>query len=444
MSPATTMNAVTEYCNQTGRDISMTALIALGVQNIASHAGLMVEAPGHPAMPTGLFFAVVAPSGCGKTSTMNTMSTSLRRFADEECESALSRMEADPTAPPAPIIYHSDSTTEEVLDSFRHQTATAILTSEGAMMTDLQHRGPPAAFNDAFSGEGIRQRRIGRPAVSQPNAKLAILMTTQPDPFLAASEKNNSAGKVNGYDARNFYVMPVTRGYAQTFTSGAKSTPDLDAYCARNYQMLKITQRDKRAFKIKMDAQAQELWYGLRDWSEAMLTSGQWNGHHQAWLLRLPEKTLRLAAQFRFSESLDGSDVDALSMHRAIAWGHWFAGEYMRLFGPLGLLTREVRDAEVAWQVLVEYVTTYRDFDYLNQTTIDTLCQEQLKTKARIQKALKLLVHNGQLFPVKLGKAVAFQMHPSIIDNAFRPAWQVTYHPQQSLGYGLQCQPGGY
>lgn len=185
-------------------------------------------------------------------------------------------------------------------------------------------------------------------------------------------------------------------------------------------------------------------WYGLRHWCGAMLTSGQWNGHNQAWLLRLPEKMLRLAAQFRFSESLDGSDIDTLSMQRAIAWGHWFANEHLRLFGPLGLLTREVRDAEMAWQVLVEYVTTYRDFNYLDQTTVNTLCQDKLKTKARIQKSLKLLVHNGQLFPAKLGKAVAFQMHPSVIDNAFRPAWQVAYHPQQSLGYGHQCQPAGY
>lgn len=115
-------------------------------------------------------------------------------------------------------------------------------------------------------------------------------------------------------------------------------------------------------------------------------------------------------------------------MQRAIAWGHWFANEHLRLFGPLGLLTREVRDAEMAWQVLVEYVTTYRDFNYLDQTTVNTLCQDKLKTKARIQKALKLLVHNGQLFPAKLGKLWRFKCIPasSTMHSAQHGRWLIT------------------
>jgi hypothetical protein len=412
----------------------MTAIVAFGVQNIASHAGLMVEVPGHAAMPTGQFFNLVAGSGYGKTATMNAFSASLRRFADEESETAQHALEEDLTAPPAPIIFHSDSTTEEVLDSFRYQTATSIFTSEGAMMSDLQHRGPPAAYNDAYSGQGIRQLRIGRLGVNQPNAKLAILSATQPDPFVDASAKNNGAAYVNGYSARCFDVVPASRGISQAFTSGAQTTPHLDTYNARNFEMLTITQHEKRAFKIQMIAQAHELWYGHRHWCDAMLKSGQWNGHHQSWLIRLPEKVLRLAAQFRFSESLDGSDVDALSMHRAIAWGHWFADEYMRLFGPLGLLTREVRDAEIAWQSLVDYVTTFRNFDYLNQATIETLCKDKLKTKTRIQKALNILVHAGHLFPHRQRKVVVFQMHPSIIDSLLRASGFGFPAPQSLIG----------
>jgi hypothetical protein len=430
------MNAVNEYCRQTGRDMSMTAVSAMAVQNIACHAGLMVEAPGCPAMPVGQFINLLAPSGFGKTSTIGACSRSLRQFADEECESAQRRLEVDPTGPPAPIIFHSDSTPEEVLDSFRHQTATAILTSEGAMMTDLQHRGPPPAFNDAYSGEGIRQRRIGRPSVNQPKAKLASFIATQPDSLVDHFVKNNGAAFFNGNSARGIYAMPVTRGTPQTYTNGSLKSPHLDAYNDRNYEMLRITQRDKRANTLKMDAQVQEMWFGLRQQCDCQLASGQWTGHHQGWILRLPEKVLRLAAQFRFSESLDGSDIDALSMQRAIAWGYWFADEYLRLFGTMGWLTREVRDADITWQALVDYVATYRDFSYLNQDNINTLCQEKLKTKARTQKAIKLLVHIGKITPFQLGKKVHFQMHPAIIDHLLAPSQYTQFRYQNQLGLG--------
>lgn len=439
LTPDIMRNAIIEYCNQTARDLSMTAVVAFGVQNIACHAGLMVEVPGHAAMPTGQFLNLVAGSGYGKTVTMNDFSPSLRRFADEESEIAQKALEADLNAAPAPIIFHSDSTTEEVLDSFRYQTATAIFTSEGAMMTDLQHRGPPAAYNDAHSGQGIRQLRIGRLGVNQPEAKLAILSATQPDPFVDASAKNNCAANVNGYSARCFDVMPVSRGISQAFASGDK-TPHLDAYRAQTFEMLKITQREKRSFKLKMSAPSKDMFSWHRDQCAVMLASGQWTGHHQSWLLRLSEKVLRLAAQFRFAESLDGSDVDALSMHRAIAWGQWFADEHMRLFGPLGLLTREVRDAEIAWQCLLDYVTTFRNFDFLNQATIDTLCKEKLKTKPRIQKALNILVHTGQLFPHKQGKTVVFQMHPSVIDGLFGVSGFGFQAPQGQIGYSSWAQ----
>lgn len=442
MTDAITMNAVTEHCDRTGHDMTMAAVIAMGVQNIACHAGVMVEAPGHSAMPIGQFIEIVAPSGFGKTSIMSAMSTGLRRFAGEEYDCARSCLQADLTEPPAPIVFHSDSTTEEVLDCFRHQTATSIFTSESAMMTDLQHRGPPAAFNDIYSGEGIRQRRIGRAAVNQPHAKLAILSTTQPDPFVDAFEKNNGVAKVNGYSGRCFYAMPVLSGTHKAFESGTKTTPHLDAYNTRIYEALKITQREKRMVNIKLDARAQELWFEHRRWCEAMRTAGHWGGYRQAWLMRLPEKVLRLAGQFRFSESLDGSDIDALSMHRAIAWGHWFADEYLRLFGPLGVLTREVRDAENAWQLLVDHVTTFRDFNPIDQKMIGHLCQDKLKTKARIQKALQVLVHYRRLFPVQVGKNLVFQIHGSVIDSAMLPKWQVPFNPQLNLGNAQQWQVG--
>lgn len=434
-TPSITMNAIQEYCSQTGRDLSMVALSAFGVQNISCHAGLMVEAPGRAAMPSGLFAQIAADSGCGKSSTMKAFSTSLRRFETEENDTAQNRMAEDPAAAPAPIIYHSDSTPEAVIESFRNQPATAIFTSEGMMMLDLQHRGPPPAFNDAFSGEGVRHRRISRGAVNQPDAKLAILTATQPGPLVDSLAKNNSAAFLNGYVGRGFYVMPSTRSSTPYFAAGCQTSRYRDEYNERNYEMLKLTLREKCSFTLKMNADAQYAWFGLckqvDDWTKYC---GSWTGLHQAWAMRLPEKVLRLAAQFRFSESLDGTEIDALSMQRAITWGYWFADEYLRLFGPLGWLTRDVHDAQEAWQCLCNHVTNFGNFNLLSLASIEVLCQEKLKTTARLKKALKLLVYTGQLFTVKQGKSLCFQMHPSITNNLIMPSMIEHSRYQEHVG----------
>ena len=144
--------------------------------------------------------------------------------------------------------------------------------------------------------------------------------------------------------------------------------------------------------------------------------------NHAAWAAKLPEKVLRLAAQFHFCETMNGSEIDGLAMHRAIVWGNWYADEYMRLFGPFGWMTPDVRDAIQTLKCLTDYVTNYRDFNYLSMATVETLCLEKVKIKARLKKALNLLSHCGHIFPIQQGKSLSFQMNTDLINNLTSPS----------------------
>jgi hypothetical protein len=74
-------------------------------------------------------------------------------------------------------------------------------------------------------------------------------------------------------------------------------------------------------------------------------------------------------------------------------------------------------DAQTAWQCLIPHLVTHRNFNLLNTASIVRLCQDKLKTKARVKKALKLLILKEQLFPAKYKDDIVFLMHPAVISD---------------------------
>ena len=73
------------------------------------------------------------------------------------------------------------------------------------------------------------------------------------------------------------------------------------------------------------------------------------------------------------------------------------------------------KDAQIAWQCLLQHLFTHRDLNPLNRASIFRLCIDKLRTEARVKKALSQLIQKEQLFPAAYKNDVVYLMHPKVI-----------------------------
>ena len=356
---------------------------AIATLSTAFQGAIDVELPTGAVVPPSLIVFTIAESGERKTSTDNiflgpihnmqerlegerllTLDAyeadltmwSLQRKAlqsklqkvlkhDGDCEAVkvalTTHLRARPLPPRAPHFVYADTTIEALLQNLHSVwPQAAMISSEASSIVNgraMQQLGPINEFWD-----GVKLIRVDRKTTesfSIRDARLTVSLMLQRAPFEQFLRRNDSAAWETGLLARALIAEPTSsQGMRQVQASTGSASPSgyLQAFHARVTEVLAqsiavgMGQRERKVLKFNPEAKA--AWLDFAAWVESQLSPSAQFASVKGFASKLANNMARLAALLHYLES-DDEEIGLTTTIAAIELCHFYADEYLRLFG---------------------------------------------------------------------------------------------------------------
>jgi hypothetical protein len=243
--------------------------------------------------------------------------------------------------PPAQQFILDDATPEAVAETIVECGGRAAqLSAEGSTTVDLMggqyaERGKGAnvgVWLQGWSGEPIRQRRVGRGWITHPSGTLTMCVMPQPDLVRRLGE-NADLGE-RGITARFLYSMPPTNFGGRDYHSLLRPAGQAvrDEYETR---ILDIAGRCGRAAypqQLRTSPEGTMRWIAWLNETERRLRPGADLEGKAGWVAKLRGSTLRIAALLHVADGL-GQDVEIgpAELERAFVLADYFIAHYVAM-----------------------------------------------------------------------------------------------------------------
>jgi hypothetical protein len=418
-------------------DDAMSAQSVLAVASLAAQALADVLLPYGQTRPLSLFFLTIAASGDRKTSAdqeaMAPVRMRERQLRDafeplekshaialgtwrgqkqqierqrSELEKRRVDLEALGAEPEEPVLTLGESTAEGLA---RHMPtlpgALGIFSAEGGQF--LSGHGfsaetkmrTAASFSSLWDGQGLRRLRAGDGLIDLRGRRLAAHLMIQAE--AAANVLSDPVLRDQGLLSRLLIAAPESLAGRRLWQEPrTEIEPAKRKYIARMLSILEVPTLASNAAgneltprALELSLEARELWIAFHD---AVEKSMRPDGHLAAIrdvAGKAAEQACRIAGVLQIVDDLSASVIEADAMTRACDLAAWYLNEAERLASD-ALVPPEVRDA----QALLAWLHK-RKMTTVTAAILQKSGPGQLRTKARLDPAIKVLEAQARLMP---------------------------------------------
>ena len=264
---------------------------------------------------------------------------------DGDCEAVklalTAHLRARPLLPCAPHFVYADTTIEALLQNLHSVWPhAAMISSEASSIVNgrsMQQLGPINEFWD-----GVKLLRVDRKTTesfSIRDARLTVSLMLQRGPFEQFLRRNDSAAWETGLLARALIAEPMSSQGMRQVQASSGSAPQsgyLEAFHARVTEVLAqsiavgMGQRKRKVLRFNPEAKA--AWLEFAAWVESQLSPSAQFASVKGFASKLANNMVRLAALMHYLES-DDEEIGMTTAIAAIELCHFYAAEYLRLFG---------------------------------------------------------------------------------------------------------------
>jgi hypothetical protein len=242
--------------------------------------------------------------------------------------------------PPSQRFIIDDATPEALAEQVVECGGRAAQLSAEGTVVDLMggqysERGKGAnvgVWLQCWSGEPIRQKRVGRGWITHPSGTLT--MCVMPQPGLVRRLGENADLGERGITARFLYSMPPSNFGGRDYHSLLRPAGQAvrDAYEER---LLDIASRYGRAtypLQLRTSSEGTMRWIGWLNETEGRLRPGADLEGKAGWVAKLRGSTLRIAALLHVADGL-GQDVEIgpAELERAFVLADYFIAHYVAM-----------------------------------------------------------------------------------------------------------------
>lgn len=304
---------------------------------------------------------------------------------------------ADPPVPPRKLqLIHENITPSAMLSALHETGVGALVSSEGANVTEGRAFESVPQLNSLLSGDPVIVTRNNRPSLRIKGARLTISLSVQPVYFDAKAGKKWEIIRESGHWARYLFCRPPSIMGYRFSNNQSHSTDHIKKYHSRMIELIDQFHDawKKPGFKRKVlefTPEAADLWVKTADEIEAQLAPGGAFEQVQDHGSKLAEIIARLAALLHLFEGFEGN-ISVGTLEVAMEVCRECSHDYVRTFSKP---PQEELDA----YTLNQFFDKYRSMNqwYLPKNTARQICPNSLRKDRRFYIALEKLRLDGQL-----------------------------------------------
>jgi hypothetical protein len=337
----------------------------------------------------------------------------------DEIEERLRIHELSKPVKPYPYQLRFQDTSERALiDALEGEGRSLFITApEGHVTLSTPLFAKPGKLNQGWSGETLMVDRRGEKKRAI-DCRITSSISIQEKLWDKEMKKNGEILRASGYFARCLVCKPHSR-IGTRFNSSAAPMPNLTLFHdqLRHYlQRLKDKWEVGKSDRILLEfsPEAQQVWHTYSNHIESKLGPGRELHSIRDFGAKMMENASRIAALFHVFSKREGA-IQSDILHNAVTLMEWYAIEYKKVFPSE---SQEIMDAKELlkhlWRRHGEgYSTYWPKNEILNNGP------PSLRTKARLDPALEVLIHSGhvRLYVVERNQKVIWYLYPRFWDE---------------------------
>lgn len=314
-------------------------------------------------------------------------------YAREQLEGHLS---AEPARPRKLQLIYEDVTPIAMLSGLHETGVGALVSSEGAIITEGGAFDSVPHLNALLSGDSIRVTRVGRPSLRITNSRLTISQMVQPVYFEEKTGKKWEKIRGSGHWARYLVCYPESTMGWRFSDKRSHSTDYIDKF---NATMARLIARLHDAWEnphfqrdvLEFSSDAADLWVETANQIESMLAPGHAFDIASDHGSKLAEIVARLAALLHLFEGFEGK-ISIETLRVAIRVCEDCSVDYLNVF------TKPPQE-EVDAVVLDQFFEKYRSAGemYVLKNVARQNCPNSLRKERRFYLALENLRLSGKI-----------------------------------------------
>lgn len=303
---------------------------------------------------------------------------------------------ARPVSPRKLQLIFEDITPTAMLSALNATGVGALVSSEGAIITEGRAFESVPHLNALLSGDPVTVTRTNKPSLRIKNARLTISVAVQRAHFGGKAGKKWEMIYGSGHLSRYLFCIPESNMGQRFSNRQSHSTDHINKYHDRMIELIDQFHDawKKPGFKRKVlefTPEAADLWVKTADEIEAQLAPGGAYEQVQDHGSKLAEIIARLAALLHLFEGFEGN-ISVGTLEVAMEVCRECSHDYVRTFSKP---PQEELDA----YTLNQFFDKYRSMNqwYLPKNTARQICPNSLRKDRRFYIALEKLRLDGQL-----------------------------------------------